>query len=100
LTAAKQREHARCDRAQVVVTRTGSNSIPPRPNQRSPPPDWDALASRILAILLVIKHQRRTALKQAVRRGIRLEQLTAAAIAGAVAEFVEAGEQTTVSPDA
>jgi len=92
LTAAKQREHAQRDRAQVVGTRTGSNSIPPRPNQRSPPPDWDALASRILAILLVIKQQRRTATSWAARRGIRLEQLTAAAIAGAVAEFVEACE--------
>jgi hypothetical protein len=60
--------------------------------------DWNALASRILAILLTLKRQRRTALKQTARRGISLEQLTAAAITSVVAEFVEG--ETTVAPRA
>jgi hypothetical protein len=55
--------------------------------------DWDGLASRILAILQAVKRERRTFLQQAARRGISLEQLTAAAIAGAVAELVEGDEE-------
>ena len=66
---------------------------------RIEPLDWNALAERILTILVVIKRQRQTFLIEAARRGIRLEQLTADAIAGAVAEFVEV-EESTVSPGA
>jgi len=47
------------------------------------------MASRILAILLVIKRERRTFLIKAARRGISMEQLTAAVIAGAVVEYLQ-----------
>ncbi len=67
-------------------------------SQRSPALAWSAFGDQILAILLTIKRERRTFQKQAARRRITLEQLTAAAIAGAVAEFVEAEETTATSP--
>jgi len=66
----------------------------------STPEQVDAFASRALEILQVMKRERRTFLKEAARRGISLEQLTAAAIAGALAEFMEGGEETSVSSGA
>jgi hypothetical protein len=56
-----------------------------RANQRSPPVDWQAATSRVLGIL-----ERRAFLNQAAQRGISVApRLTAAAIASALAEYLE-----------
>src|SRR5713226_9589386 len=70
-------------------SRTAGDRIRPAGNSPSSTLDWDVMASRILAILLVIKRERRTFLIKAARRGISMEQLTAAVIAGAVVRFLQ-----------
>ena len=100
LVAAEQNGHAPACRCHGMLTRVRGIAIQPRPLQHSPSPDWNAGAARILAILLTIKRQRRACIREAARRGITLDQLTAASITGAVAELVEGAEEGKKSPRA